>query len=312
MEFLHKNREQFKEAVDLTVYKTGISPDAVEKDYYVTMILKLLSERLVFIVFKGGTSLSKCYHVIKRFSEDIDITVDMSISQGQKRKVKEAIVEIVEELGLNISNINETRSRRDYNQYIIEYCSVATVEEEILKPAVLIETSYTAVSFPTVTLPVNNYLGEMMLEEAPEWIEQYSLQPFEMKVQGLDRTLVDKVFAICDYYLQGKEKKHSRHIYDIYMLLSLVSQDNSFKELIREVRIIRKQSSICSSAKDGVDISEVLMKIVTDEVYKMDYTNLTMHLLEERIPYEEVINTIRKISESKIFSFTDGTNEKEF
>lgn len=41
-------------------------------------------------------------------------------------------------------------------------------------------------------------------------------------LQGLDRTLVDKVFAICDYYLQNRIKKHSRHIYDIYKLLPLV------------------------------------------------------------------------------------------
>lgn len=174
-----------KEAIDLTVYKTGIAPEAVEKGYYVTMILKLMAERLPFIVFKWGTLLSKCHRVIKRFSEDIDITVDMSISQGQKRKIKEAIVQITDELGLNIANLDDTRSRRDYNRYIIEYPSVVTVDVEILKPAVLMETSYTAVSFPTVTLPVHNYLGEMMLDEAPNWIEQYSLQPFQMKVQGV-------------------------------------------------------------------------------------------------------------------------------
>ena len=67
MEFLHNHPEELKEAIDLVVYKTGISPEAVEKDYYVTMLLKLLAERLPFIVFKGGTSLSKCYRVIKRF-----------------------------------------------------------------------------------------------------------------------------------------------------------------------------------------------------------------------------------------------------
>lgn len=48
----------------------------LDKDYYVTMILRELSERQNFIVFKGGTSLSKCHKAIKRFSEDIDITID--------------------------------------------------------------------------------------------------------------------------------------------------------------------------------------------------------------------------------------------
>ena len=57
-----------------------------------------------------------------------------------------------------------------------------------------------------------------MEQEAPDAIEEYSLNPFEMKVQGIDRTLADKVFAVCDYYLQAKVAKHSRHLYDIYKL----------------------------------------------------------------------------------------------
>ena len=52
----------------------GKSIDIVEKDYYVTMILKILSEHYDNVVFKGGTSLSKALHVLTRFSEDIDIT----------------------------------------------------------------------------------------------------------------------------------------------------------------------------------------------------------------------------------------------
>jgi len=84
----------------------------------VTMILRGLSERLGFVAFKGGTSLSKCHKVIKRFSEDIDITIDTKLSQGQMKKLKEAIKAIAEELGLVIPNIDETRSRRSYNRYI--------------------------------------------------------------------------------------------------------------------------------------------------------------------------------------------------
>ena len=121
MEYLHNDKERFLEAINLVVYQTGISAEAVEKDYYVTMILRHLAEKLSFVVFKGGTSLSKCHQVIKRFSEDIDVTIDMSLSQGQKKKVKTAIVEIVEMMGLEIRNLEETRSRRDYNIYVNVY-----------------------------------------------------------------------------------------------------------------------------------------------------------------------------------------------
>lgn len=115
MAYLHENREEFTNAVNLASEYFHILPIIVEKDYYVTMILRELSERQKFVVFKGGTSLSKCHKVIKRFSEDIDITIDARLSQGQMKKLKEVIKDIAERLGLSIPNIDETRSRRSYN-----------------------------------------------------------------------------------------------------------------------------------------------------------------------------------------------------
>lgn len=115
--YLHENRELFREAISMAALYTHMSEVVVEKDYYVTMILRILSQKLPFVVFKGGTSLSKCHKVIRRFSEDIDIAIDISLSQGQKKEVKYAIVEIAKELGMNIVNLEETRSRRDYNRY---------------------------------------------------------------------------------------------------------------------------------------------------------------------------------------------------
>lgn len=265
MAYLHNDREQFKDAIYLAYDQTGIMVQAIEKDYYVTMLLKLLSEKIPYIVFKGGTSLSKCHKVIKRFSEDIDITIDITLSQGQKKKVKQAIVDSADELGMVIENLEDTRSRRDYNRYVIAYDSVIPMESAALKSAVLLETSYTAVSFPTVLLPVHSYIGEMMEKEAPDAISDFMLTPFEMKVQGIDRTLADKVFAVCDYYLEGKVTKHSRHLYDIYKLLPLVPQNEDFKELVHEVREVRSHSSICPSAAAEVDIPKLIEKIIEEK-----------------------------------------------
>lgn len=301
MMYLHKNNEQFLNAIELAYEQTGIMAQAIEKDYYVTMLLRLLSEKMPYIVFKGGTSLSKCHKVIQRFSEDIDITIDTQISQGQKKKIKQAIVSSADELGMNIENLNETRSRRDYNRYIISYNSVLPLSSVALKPAVLLETSYTAVSFPTVILPVHSYIGDMMKTEAPDYAEEFSLIPFSMKIQGIDRTLADKIFAICDYYLQGKKQKHSRHIYDIYKLLTLVRLDENFKNLVNEVRSIRAQSPICPSALPDVNVPQLLEQIITEKAYKNDYDTLTTQLLEESIPYEVAINALKDIAQSDIF-----------
>ena len=97
------------------------------------MLLRLLAQRMPYIVFKGGTSLSNCHTVIRRFSEDIDITIDTLLSQGQKKKIKQAIVESAEELGMTIENLDETRSRRDYNRYVIAYDSVIPMASDALK-----------------------------------------------------------------------------------------------------------------------------------------------------------------------------------
>ena len=167
MAYLHSDREQFRDAIDLAYEQTGVMVQAIEKDYYVTMLLRLLSQKMPYIVFKGGTSLSKCHKVIRRFSEDIDITIDTLLSQGQKKKIKQAIVDSAEELGMTIENLDETRSRRDYNRYVIAYDSVIPMASDALKAAVLLETSYTAVSFPTVLLPVHSYIGDMMEPDTP-------------------------------------------------------------------------------------------------------------------------------------------------
>ena len=66
--YLHENKENFQEMIELVSTDTGRAAAVIEKDYYVTLILRLLSEQLSNVVFKGGTSLSKGYHAINRFS----------------------------------------------------------------------------------------------------------------------------------------------------------------------------------------------------------------------------------------------------
>ena len=301
MAYLHENKEEFTIAVNLASQYFHIMPIVAEKDYYVTMILRELSQRLDYVVFKGGTSLSKCHKVIKRFSEDVDIAIDSKISQSQMKKLKEAIKEISAVLDLSIPNIDDTRSRRSYNQYILQYTSVLSEPDDAVRTAVLLETSFAEVSFPTVVMPVHSYIGDMMTEEAPGEIENFCLEPFQMKVQGLDRTLADKVFAICDYYMQDQVKKHSRHIYDIYKLLPIVSQSEDFKVLIKEVRSMRAITNICPSAQPGINVPEMLNFLIEHEIYRKDYENITVRILEEDVSYDMAIEALKTIAQSGLF-----------
>ena len=82
--FLHEDKELFKDVIEATAESQSQTIAIVEKDYYVTMILKLLSEEVPDCVFKGGTSLSKCHHAIDRFSEEageIIIAIHLIISR---------------------------------------------------------------------------------------------------------------------------------------------------------------------------------------------------------------------------------------
>lgn len=76
----------------MTSHKLEVSKDIVEKDYYVTLIFQKLSLIEYPVVFKGGTSLSKAFHIIDRFSEDIDITFTEHLGEVRKKKLKYQIL----------------------------------------------------------------------------------------------------------------------------------------------------------------------------------------------------------------------------
>ena len=103
--YLHEDKEIFKDIIEQVAEDTGRAVAIIEKDYYVTMLLRLLSKKLSNVVFKGGTSLSKGFKVINRFSEDIDITFDEHIGEARRKKLKNNIIKgISEELNLPILN----------------------------------------------------------------------------------------------------------------------------------------------------------------------------------------------------------------
>lgn len=302
--YLHEDTGLFREAVLSTASALEQPVPIVEKDYYVTMILKLFAERAPECVFKGGTSLSKCHHVIDRFSEDIDITFSEKLLPAQRRHLKnDIILGISNELRLPIADWENARSRRDYNRYTFTYNSISdtSADTENLSAGVKLETALGSIAFPTEQKPVDSLIGRFLMAENAEIIEEYGLQPFTMTVQTLDRTLIDKVFALCDYYLQGKTKRHSRHIYDIYMLLPRVTLDENFRLLIGEVRSHRAKMAICPSAQPEVSISSMLGEILRNRTYEQDYDTITHYFLNHPLPYEEAVAALHRIIDCGIF-----------
>ena len=296
--YLHKeNRELFRDAILLTSERLGVSEDIVEKDYYVTLILKKLSSIEYPVVFKGGTSLSKAFHVIDRFSEDIDITFMEHLGEARRKKLKYKILKpIADELGIMIRNFDSVESDKNLNHYDFYYESV--VGDRVINaipPYVKLETSLMSYSFPTEEKELGNYILDALGSEEKELIETYDLETFPMRVQSLNRTLIDKVFAVCDYYMQGKGRRNARHLYDIYKLTEHVKIDEAFLKLVNEVRLhrIKMGSGIAPAASLDVNILELVQKICDEDFYKEDYRETTLKLISDSLDYEMLKNIIR-------------------
>lgn len=300
--YLHNNQSLFKELVSLSSRGLGIPDYMVEKDYYVTLFLKKISEVEPNIIFKGGTSLSKCFKVINRFSEDIDLNINSKDkpTEGQRRNLKDSIINIINQQGFNLSNPEAIRSRRDFNRYEIDYKSI--FESSYIKQSLVVETAVFFRSYPFEYLSAQSLIAEYLNDNHfSSVIDEYLLYPFSLNVQSMSRTFVDKTFAICDYYLSNRIEGHSRHIYDLYMLLKKIDLNESIRELVAEVRAERKTGKTCLSAQDNVSINNVLKEIISTQVFKNDYQHLTIQLLYDSIPYNTAISALSDIIECHMF-----------
>lgn len=299
---LHNDRELFEQLILRTSELLGIKAEIIEKDYYVTLFLKELVSISPDIIFKGGTSLSKCYHLIDRFSEDIDLNIETETkpSESRRKHLKSSIVSVIDKLGFTLTNPENVRSRRDYNRYIIDYPSV--LGASYLKEMLIVETVVYQRAYPTVRKTAGSLIYDFLSANGfDDFIRQYSLEPFELNVQFAERTMIDKLYALADYYLAGTTAEHSRHIYDIYKLLSVVEINDELKKLADLVADERRPHSRSLSVQDGTDIKAVLWEIVEKNIYESDYKTITESLLFEPVPYETAIKALNTVLESGLF-----------
>lgn len=251
-------------------------------------------------MFKGGTSLSKCYKLIQRFSEDIDLNVEVRPSEGQRKALKRNILAVVDDLGLSLSNAEEIRSRRDYNRYVINYPALQGAA--YLKQQLIVETVVSMRAFPNHPMDASSLIYDFLKDTGrDDIVHEYHLQPFSVNVQAAERTLLDKLFALADYYLNGAITEHSRHIYDIYKLSMIVTIDDTLRHLAHEVILERRPHKTCPSAQEGVDMNDLLRQIIDSDAYKSDYDQITSALLFEDVPYSTAITALQHIIDSRVF-----------
>ena len=298
MNWYKDNLKEWKEIIRVISSEIKKDEITIEKDTIQSMFLYELSKSDIPFVFKGGTSLSKAFDLIERFSEDIDLSLPFDPTESQKRKVYDTIMVISKNLGLELENSEFVKSRYDYNKYIFSYNSLFSSS----KLEIIAETSFYTPVYPVENRNIQCYVGKFCYENALILPVEFRGVTFEMNVQSLRRTIIDKVFALCDYYLQNKFERYSRHIYDIAKILPCIVVDQDFKKLTEEIRLDRAKSRNNPSAMPGVNINEILKEIIDKRLFEKDYNFITNKLLYESFSYEKAIEEgIKKILEYNIF-----------
>ena len=300
MNWYKEYQTEWKEIIETVARELGKSEQMVEKDTIQSMFLFELAKSELPFVFKGGTSLSKAYNLVDRFSEDIDLSMNRRPTQSERVKSKELIIEIAENLGLVLSNPEEIKSRYDYNKYVFKYDSLFSV----IPLEIIIETSYYQSVYPVDKHVVGSFVGRFCLDRNIILPVPFEAAEVMMNVQSIERTFVDKVFAVCDYKIQNMQDRDSRHLYDICKLLREVELNEELDKLIDMVRDDRMQSKNNPSAQLEYIIPDMLKEIIRSRFYEPDYKNVTQKLLYEDISYDYAIeNGIAIIAESDVFIY---------
>ena len=124
MSWYSEYRREWKEIIETVARECKRAELMVEKDALQSMFLLGSSKTDLPFVFKGGTSLSKAYGLINRFSEDIDLSMNRKLMQSERKASKECIVEIAKSQGMELTNPDQIKSRYDYNRYVFHYDSL--------------------------------------------------------------------------------------------------------------------------------------------------------------------------------------------
>lgn len=219
---------EFGPTIDTAAERLGISSTAIEKDYWVTQVLRTLGRDFgEDFVFKGGTSLSKGYGILERFSDDIDILV----LRGDRGKG--ATDRLMKSMGEAAATAAEGQAERYggsetgvHRAYRVSYPATYRSTEAV-PTSVLLEMGVRGGPNPHERMSIGSLLGSA-LGAAGENLGPYDdLQPFEVPVLHPGRTLLEKLYGIHDLAKQlransleaDKLLRNGRHFYDVYQLL---------------------------------------------------------------------------------------------
>ena len=245
---LHNDLNAFKDAIEATSTKLNILPEFIEKDYWISLVLMCLakSEYVNFVVFKGGTSLSKGYKIVNRFSEDVDIAV-IGAHSSSGNKIKSLIRAVEKEIACDLSEViidNVTSKGSRFRKSVYRYPDLKRKNAlKSITNSIIIEINSFANPYPYAKQSIQCMIGEMLnsnTKTAP-LIEKYGLGSFEVNVLDKNQTLIEKVVSLIRYSFDDNPTNSIaskiRHFYDLYFLFqidecrSYVESDSFLKDM---------------------------------------------------------------------------------
>ena len=239
---LHLNKELFRDMIDTLNTRTGVAIDIIEKDYYVSAVLKELSKKQDYLkaYFKGGTAVYKILENMNRFSEDIDLTVKVLSEESNtrnKKRLKESA------LGYKIDGLELIKEECIDNKGSVtgmyKYTSVYADSEMPLQRAgkIQVESTSFTVSEPTEKYYIEPLLYKLASDDEKKILEEkFDISKIEIEIIKLERMFIDKIFAAEFYYIRDMYMDVSKHLYDISMLFN----NDKIKKLLEDKKELSK------------------------------------------------------------------------
>lgn len=264
---LHQNKQLFRQAIQFTAQTLGIPEIYVEKDYWVTLVLHTLYHSGIKneVVFKGGTALSKCFGLIERFSEDIDLVVLREAGDsGNKltnriKKISTLVSTVLPEIAVENITQKMGMNRKTAHTYNKEF----TGNYGQVRDVVIVEATWLGYYEPYTKATVSSYVYEMMIKNNQEALtHEYELLPFEVLALEPVRTVCEKIMSLVRFSYSADPildlKNKIRHTYDLHLLL---------------------QNEVINTFFESADFDILLNKVAQDDVdsYRNDNLWLQNH-----------------------------------
>jgi len=325
-EFLKLSENERKEVFEQAAAKTGLPTYAIEKDWWVTQLLRIIfaSKFSSSFVFKGGTSLSKAYGLITRFSEDIDLGIDRAyfdmdgpLTRNQIKTLRKKSSKFIsgdffkivnqglidEELPFISIEIEPYESSdTDPIRISITYKPLVDHNKYIL-PRILLEISCRSLKDPNEERPIQAIIDREFAEM------NFSRDSFSVSAVRPERTFLEKIFLLHEEWQKQNIRidRLSRHLYDLERIMNTEYGEKAFENSNLYNTIVKHREQFTRIT--GVDYSKHIPKLIkiipptsVFSDYEKDYSEMSEHMfVGENLSWEKLIERL-KLLESKINS----------